>query len=290
MLQELIEEESPRPAYTPMTAAAIARPEDGYITERAPPVELLPFEPKYKLMSARERKMLHLWGESKSCSVSEPSSVLETPVHPSTRDARRQRDSTLMPATLTWACNSPMTRSIENPSTVVRRRTSDLIAATQPWATPAPPRPASPMVTDARRQANDLIPSTMPWVTPYVTPIDRESGRIFSSDHRRKKGLADDFTPRSSVFEISQERTALSTGAAEISKWRIRGVPADGNEEAFVHRLLSQKGIHVVRAKAEIDIVTNACRGVVHVVLRSVDRNILRAAVEEANLFLTESP
>ena len=240
--------------------------------------------------------MLNLYGCSSHGSVksfSEPTSVLETPVHPS---ARRMRDSTLIPATLSWACNSPIIRSMNSgdmPSRSVRRKTTDLMAATQPWATPAPPKAVTPLVQDARRQANDLIPCTMPWVTPYVTPSEKGIEKPLFSDHRRKKGIMDEnFPPTGSLIDsgiIQAVRPDIPYSPAEITRWRISRIPVNGNEEEFIRKLLSSKGIHVIRAKADIDIVTNACRGAVNVLLRSVDRAVLEQSVREADLQLTET-
>ena len=303
-------EDSP---YTPVTAAIIAKPPLNDIPDNGPvewlPVPprppMIPFEPKYKLISARERKLMHLRGESGSVSSTvSPSisqSVEETPVHPSTRSNRRCKDDSLMPATMTWTCTTPLTKIIKPDDGIcdatpasVKRRTTDLIAATQPWASPAPPKAYSPLVgiTDPRRQANDLIPATMPWVTPYITPSDRAllSENVLSTDHRRKKGIVEETFPKQSPSSVSVTPARLSRGPAaadDISRWRIRGVVSqDRQEEDFIKKLLSSNGIHVIKAKADIDIVSNTCNGSVEVLLRSADEENLKRVVEESGLFL----
>jgi hypothetical protein len=311
LYEKFLEPHSPEVAgsYTPVTTAAIRKnPVKGEdrISDQAPPCEFLPFtqrqsppipfEPKYKLLSARERKQMNLRGESGSTVISnsEPQSISETPLHPMTQSARRIRDETLLPATRTWACNSPVTKFVAPSEDLksVRRRTSDLMPTTLPWASPAPPKPMSPMITDPRRQANDLIPATMPWVTPFVTPMDKIPSIIDTQDFRRKRGITEENFPRSgSLFDSPVVTRVPKTEPSipDLSRWKIRGITPNGNEEDFVRKLLSKHGIHVVTAKAQIDILSNTCNGCVEVLLRCADRECLRTALSEANLYLQQS-
>lgn len=322
-------EESPRTppgeSYTPITSAVIQKAvaHDSVlrlpkISEKAPPAEWLnvpsgsqrlgssrptTFEPRYQLMSARDRKMMHLRGETgspvPSTSISSSIALESTPVIHSPRiavSARRQKDENLVPATLKWTCSSPPSRSlnISDPPVSVRRRPSDLIAATQPWSSPCVskllPQSATPVV-DPRRQANDLIPATMPWVTPYVTPSDRGTEKL-DIDHRRKKGIVEENFPKSgslvpSFPELQPRKSARPVGVTpELSRWQIRGVPVDGNEEDKVKKLLTQNGVHVVTAKAQIDIVSNTCNGCVEVLVRAADADLIKTVVDKAGFFI----
>ena len=299
MFADRLDEVEGSGAYTPITAAIIARPTDPveWLPIARPPIVPPPFEPRYKLMSARERKQMDLRGESGSTESVPTSSVVScslsdaTPVH---RSNRRLKDDDLLPATRTWACNTPVTKSITSTPASAKRRTTDLIPTTQPWASPAPAKAYSPLVTglaaDPRRQANDLIPATMPWVTPYVTPSERGLSQLASSDHRRRKGITDENFPKSgSIFDTpigsAASQPERETGT-ELTRWKIGGVRPTGNEEEFVKKLLTTNGVHVVKAKADIDIVSNRCNGTVEVFLRSAHIPTLERVIESANLYL----
>lgn len=297
----LFEDSQEEEGYTPITAAVIRIPR---ISDQSPPIEFLKvpssrvelptvFEPKYKLMSARERKLLDLQGESGTSTAvvsSSHPSVDMTPVREANINPRRVKDEQLIPATRNWSCSSPPTKSVGlvAPDSV-RRKTSDLIAATQPWSSPNLTN--SGLVMDSRRVSNDLIPATMPWVTPYVTPSQRiTNSSTLEWDHRRKKGITEENFPKSGSLDLeeSQHRKSVKPSAVvpEISSWRIRGIRSNGDEESMILKLLISNGIHVVRAKAQIDIVSNACNGCVVVQVRSVDRSLLERILKENGFFL----
>ena len=286
--------------YTPVTSAAIARPAEREwvpIHTQAKVKPVLPFEPafqpQFETLSARERKLREMGGSDSPAIVGVIPRNLASLGSPTTSrslsshsDNRRQ-SSPLIASTMSWTCPvSPRVemnkRCVDGKS--VRRQTTQLIPATMPWTT-AVAQPAATPSVDHRKQTHDLLPSTMVWTTPIADPtMSRPST---SSDFRRRKPLETSSDPEPAGILPGGSPIPVSAGSNTTRRITILRVPVNGAEETTVKKLLAGCGVHVVAAMAAIDIVTNACKGTVDVVVRhDGPLDAVAAAVETAGMRL----
>lgn len=300
---------TPQTNYTPITSAAIYRGDfsPGIIARVAPPIDTsaadrppIPqrgwvhpdrstssgrssitssiFEPKFKVLSARERKLMEINGCLDDVDFSQNtkpvaprnlaslgSPTVERSSVGTSGSSNRRLQSPLIPTTMSWSCpNSPFVESTK-PNIEARRQVSQLLPATMPWTAPFQPVfPSRQIYKEFRKQANDLLPATMPWTQEIssVTPGE-------------KMGIKD-FRRRCIVDSIPDDHLAVASGnfprpntvETDLRTVKIRGVKPDGNESSYVKRILTVAGVHVVAAKADIDILSNICNGSVSVTIR----------------------
>ena len=301
---------TPQTKYTPITSAAIYRGDfsPGIIAHVAPPVDTsaadrppIPqrgwvhpdrstssgrssitssvFEPRFKILSARERKLMEINGCLDDVNYSHPSkpvvlrnlaSLGSPTVERSSEGTRgssnRRLQSRLIPTTMSWSCpNSPFVEATK-PNPEARRQVSELLPATMPWTAPVQPVFPSPQIDkEFRKQANDLLPATMPWTQEIssVTPGEQTAGKDF-----RRRRIVDTIPDDHLGVVATGEYPRPNTVETDLRTVKIRGVKPDGNECSFVKRILTVAGVHVVAAKADIDILSNICTGSVRVTIR----------------------
>lgn len=246
------------------------------------------FHPKFRVMSARERKMLDMAGHSGSVEqwntgsdelASEQDAASVAP-----SSAGRVK-SDLIASTVKWSTPTvrpavPLTQEPVN----AKRISSPLIAATRSWSDPSrsSDEPPQDVPSYVRRQTNDLIPATMPWVSPYTSPALRADAEVQVQDFRRKKGITEENFPQSgSIFDkdvCSSHRSPITSCVAPlasaekrtstVSSFVVKNVETNGHEAETVKTILCQAGLHVVVAKAGIDIISNRFDGSVKVSIR----------------------
>jgi len=84
-------------------------------------------------------------------------------------------------------------------------------------------------------------------------------------NYRRKKMLTGDVDDGHLGTSYSGSNSSFSS--TELHRFSLK-VVSDGNEETTVRKALAASGVHVVQAKADIDILSNTSKGVVNVVIR----------------------
>ena len=263
--------------YTPVTSAVIFRhdrenlPVIPFAVPKPEPVGNS-FEPKYQAMSARERKLRDLNGStgSKDLGPIPPRNLasLGSPEQStssvrSVGDARKQT-SDLVPTSINWSFPlSPQIPQIHQiDAKNVRRQQTNLIPATMPWTTSmSPVVPSQSQESEHRKQSHDLLPVTMPWTTQISSSNPGET-----MDYRRRKVVHPE--EESHGKNTKHRADSDGRGAVELIRYKIGGVPLCGNEESVVRKVFTQSGIHVVETKAQIDILSNRCKGVVELVIR----------------------
>ena len=279
--------------YTPITSAAIYKTPSRFL----PPSDSNEnttgeFVPKFETLSARNRKIRELHGpdimtnfveDGKQIKFSKQEEEKEQgSAIPSYSTVGRKSKSPLIPSTMQWSCSPSVRPSCSVPDNVapanIRRCKSELTSHS---------RPNIPEAGDHRKQPLGLLPATMPWVTPIASTVRNP---IFEADHRRKKGLTEEQSPSSgSLFldgvmrkdNVFPSPITYEQHRFETSNFRMSGVKPDGNEEGRVRKLLSEGGLHVVKAKADVDILSNRGSGIVHVTLRHDDSSSGGCSVRE---------
>jgi len=229
------------------------------------------FQPSFRTLTARERKILDMQGqlnEPKSWPSSRDTGMVHDDVSLAFSESQtpsnpRRTQSPLIPASMPWstplASNAPISIS-----SIRRRAASDLLATTTPWTTQlpssCPPSQTQPEL-NVRRQATDLIPQTMPWVTPFKT--DQKNDTQDTNKYRRRK------VPESSTEEYEQKKVdPISKSVASVFSFSDLSPSVLSLTETQVRSLLSSRGIHAVSVKFERNILTEEKRGKMDIVAR----------------------
>ena len=285
--------------YTPITSAAIYKTPSRFSAfsgeQSYPPSDsneniMGEFVPKFETLSARNRKIRELHGpdimtnfvDGKQIKFSQEDEKEQGSANPSYSTVGRKSKSPLIPSTMQWSCSPSVKPSCSVPDNVApantRRCKSELTSHS---------RPNIIEPGDHRKQPLGLLPATMPWVTPIASNVRNP---IFIADHRRKKGITEEQSPSSgSLFldGVMRKDNVFSSPITyeqhrfETSNFRMSGIKPDGNEEGRVRKLLSEGGLHVVKAKADVDILSNRGSGIVHVTLRHDDSSSGGCSVRE---------
>jgi hypothetical protein len=284
--------------YTPVTAAIIFRHENEPVSSlpvipfRVPPVEPInaKFEPKYQAMSARERKLRDLNGSTGTPNLGSIAprdlASLGSPSQRSSSSSRsvdaRKQTTDLVPSSIDWSFpHSPQIPRIDIPEDrSVRRKPTVLIPSTMPWTTSMSPVVPGSSNVEYRKQANDLLPATMPWTTQISS-----SNPSDNCDFRRKKIQSEG---GSGVRRGERgDRKEVEVGRpVELIRCKIGGVPVDGNEESLIRKVFTQSGIHLVETNAQIDILSNKCKGIVEIVVRDVGVKDRISEIAQKNGFI----
>jgi hypothetical protein len=246
------------------------------------------FEPKYKVVSAKQRKMREIYGENVDIQQEldpvigesmEPKNSLQLPIPPST-PSRRKLQSDLIATTQPWSTPSRqilLSQDNEKPCHSIRRERTDLVPTDQFWTTPQK-GPSAP-VADPRRKVTDLIPTSLPWVASFGHKDD-----VADLKDRRRKKQPEEGRP-SGVFPTEEPSLVGDTGHHNSSPsdeytttlFRVEHVTSQWNE-LTLKRLIAGAGIHVLKLRFKMDIFGDQSSGVVDLSVRHLQSDQSRVS------------